>query len=79
MADRNVQDLFEKAVDSYMADITGWWAAPGFTVYNRNLHKNFIISIIILLSCSMIIYITAWILSFIFTKRYMELLNNAKN
>ena len=48
-------------------------------IYNRHLNQNYIIYIIILLSFSLIIFIIAWIFRYIFTKRYMELLNNKKN
>ena len=69
---RNPENLINIRADYFIENLLD-------EIYNRHLHKNFILSIIILLSSSMLIYITSWILSFIFTKRYMDLLNNAKN
>ena len=46
-------------------------------IYNRNLHKNFILSFIILFPFSFLIYIIGWILSTIFTIRFREFKINA--
>ena len=50
-------------------------------IYDRHLKEVFILVIIILFSCSMLIFLVAWILSYIFTKRYLKLLSivNANN
>ena len=69
---RNPENLINIRADYFIENLLD-------EIYNRHLHKNFILSIIILLSCSIIIYIISWILSYVFTKRYMELLKNAKN
>ena len=70
--DRNPKDLINIEADYFLENLLD-------EIYNRHLNKNYILSIIILLSCSLFIYIIAWILNIILTKRYMELLKNAKN
>ena len=70
--DRNPKDLLNIEADYFLENLLD-------EIYNRHLNKNYILSIIILLSCSLFIYIIAWILNIILTKRYMELLKNAKN
>ena len=47
-------------------------------IYNRNLPEGFILALIVLSSFSLVLFILAWILSWIFTKRYLELLKNIK-
>ena len=48
-------------------------------IYDRHLDEKFILSIIILFSCSMLIFLVAWILSYIFTRKYLKLLSNANS
>ena len=48
-------------------------------IYDRHLKERFILSIIILFSCSMLIFIVAWIFSYIFTKKYLKRLNIANS
>ena len=67
---RNPEDLLYIRADFFIEDLLN-------EIYNRHSDKKHILTIIILLSCSMFIYIIAWILSIIFTKRYMELLKIA--
>ena len=67
---RNPEDLLNIRADYFIEDLLN-------EIYNRHSDKKYILTIIILLSCSMFIYIIAWILSIIFTKRYMELLKIA--
>ena len=67
---RNPEDLLNIRADYFIEDLLN-------EIYNRHSDKKHILTIIILLSCSMFIYIIAWILSIIFTKRYMELLKIA--
>ena len=47
-------------------------------IEDRFLKEYFTILLITLFSCSIIIYIIGWILSYIFTKKYLTLLRNAK-
>ena len=67
---RNPEDLLNIRADYFIEDLLK-------EIYVRHSDKKHILTIIILLSCSMFIYIIAWILSIIFTKRYMELLKIA--
>ena len=67
---RNPEDLLNIRADYFIEDLL-------IEIYIRHSDKKYILTIIILLSCSMFIYIIAWILSIIFTKRYMELLKIA--
>ena len=67
---RNPEDLLNIRADYFIEDLLN-------EIYNRHSDKKYILTIIILLSFSLIINIIAWILSIIFTKRYMELLKIA--
>ena len=68
---RNPENLKKINADIFLEDMLD-------EIYNRNLKHILMITIIILFSCSMVIFILAWILSYIFTKRYLKLLENAK-
>ena len=48
-------------------------------IQNRHLNKGFILAIISLYFISLVIFIIAWILSRIFTKRYLNLLEKVKS
>ena len=69
---RNPKNLINIRADYFIENLLD-------EIYNRHMNKNLILSIIILLSCSMLIYIIVWILSDIYTQRYMEILNITKN
>ena len=47
-------------------------------IYDRHLKEIFCFTIIILFSCSMFLFLLAWIISYIATKRYLKLLKIAK-
>ena len=67
---RNPEDLINIKADYFLENLLD-------EIYHRHLNKDYIFYIIILLSCSMFINMIAWILSTIFTIRYMNLLKNA--
>lgn len=63
---RNPKDLKNIKADYFLENLLD-------EIYNRHLNENFIISIIILFSCCLAMYIISWILSIIFTKRFTQL------
>ena len=69
---RNPKNLLLIAADIFIEDLLS-------NIYDRHLKEVFIFTIIIMFSCSMLIYLLAWILSYIFTKRYLKLLQIAGN
>ena len=68
---RNPEDLITIRADFFIENLLN-------DIYIRHLDKSYIFSIIILLSCSVLINIIAWIFSIIYTKIYVALLKNAK-
>ena len=68
---RNPENLIKIKTVAFIEDLLD-------EIYKRNLKKIFIIMIIILFSCSLILFIFAWILSHIFTKRYIKFLKNCQ-
>ena len=63
----NPKDLRNIKVDSFIENLLE-------EINDRHLEKIYIIVLIILFSLAIIIFILAWILSSIFTCRYMKLL-----
>ena len=61
---RNPEDLLLIRADIFIEDLLSH-------IYDRHLKEVFIFAIIIMFSCSMLIFLVAWILSYIFTKRYL--------
>ena len=66
---RDPEDLIKVRADSFLEDLLQ-------EINDRNVKKDYIVLIIILFSCSMFIFLLAWILSTIFTKRHLKLLKN---
>ena len=63
---RNPEDLKKIRADYFLENLLD-------EIYNRHLNVNYIISIIILFSCCLVIYIISWILSIFFTNRFTQL------
>ena len=68
--ERNPENLLKILADEFIKDLLS-------DINDRHLKEVFIFSMIILFSCAMFFFILAWILSYIFTKRYLKLLKNA--
>ena len=69
---RNPEKLIKIKADAFLEHFLS-------DIYDRHLDEKFILSIIILFSCSMLIFLVAWILSYIFTRKYLKLLSNANS
>ncbi len=69
---RNPEDLIKIRVDYFIENLLK-------EIYNRHIYKEYILSIVILLSYSLLINILSWIYSIIIIKRNIELLKNEKN
>ncbi len=63
---RNPEDLKKIRADYFLENLLD-------EIYKRHLNVNYIISIIILFSCCLVIYIISWILSIFFTNRFTQL------
>ena len=68
---RNPEALTDIEADPFIEDFLA-------EIKNRNPKKGYLLSMIIIYSCSMVIFILAWILSQIFTKRYLRLLERTR-
>ena len=67
----NPEDLKKVRADAFIEYLLA-------EIYDRHLKEIFIFTIIILFSCSMFLFLLAWLLSYIFTKRYLTLIERAK-
>ena len=68
---RKIGELTKYSTDPFLQDFLS-------EIEGRHLEKGYFIAIIICYCCSMAIFIVAWILSHIFTKRYLRLLEMTK-
>ena len=67
---RNPENLLKIQADEFLKDLLS-------DIHDRHLKEVFVFSMIILFSCAMLFFILAWILSYIFTKRYLKFLDIA--
>ena len=68
--DLNPENLLKVKADEFIEYLL-------LDIYNRHLGEGLILSIIILFSCSMFIFILAWIISIIFKNGYFEFFRNS--
>ena len=68
--DLNPENLLKVKADEFIEYLL-------LDIYNRHFGEGLILSIIILFSCSMFIFILAWIISIIFKNGYFEFFRNS--
>ena len=69
---RNPEELLKIKADPFLEDLLK-------EIKNRHIDEINILMLIIIYSGAMVLFLLAWILSQIFTKRYLRLLERTKN
>ena len=69
---RNPEELLKIKADPFLEDLLK-------EIKNRHIDEINILTLIIIYSGAMVLFLLAWILSQIFTKRYLRLLERTKN